>query len=416
MNYSLIPIGRTFFALGLLGLAVEHFIFGDFVTGRAPAWPESMPGRLAWAAVSGATLIWISIAILIGKQARAAAILGCLLIVSWALIRHLPVLAAESFLSGAWTRAGKALTFAAGMLVMAAASPGSETSQDFPFETRLNVWRAFIELGRFCLGLFLLLTGIQHFMFTEFVASLIPEWFPGDAVAWTYFAGVALIAGGIGLFVPRSARLAALLSGLMVFSWFWIVHIPRAFGAVTDSIAVFEALAVSGLAFVLAGAAGRSLRLSPSATRAAVVVAGAWVLAGCGAPVPADARNPILVVPIEEAEFAPVDPARPSGPRIATLWGDPDRGPSAMLLRMERSGGRLHYHSSDYHLAVIEGEMKHWARGEQEADAPVLGPGSYWFQPGGEAHADSCLADLCLMFVKWSGRRDGALAEEPGAR
>lgn len=33
-------------------------------------------------------------------------------------------------------------------------------------------------------------------------------------------------------------------------------------------------------------------------------------------------------------------------------------------------------HSSDYHLAVLEGEMKHWPRGDQEAEAPVLGPGS----------------------------------------
>jgi hypothetical protein len=39
----------------------------------------------------------------------------------------------------------------------------------------------------------------------------------------------------------------------MVFSWVWIVHLPRALGDVTDKIAVFEALAVSGIAFVLAG-------------------------------------------------------------------------------------------------------------------------------------------------------------------
>ena len=85
------------------------------------------------------------------------------------------------------------------------------------------------------------------------MASLIPAWFPGDAVFWTYFAGVALVAGGIGLLTPWTARLAALLSGIMVFSWFWIVHLPRTFASVSDGIAVFEALAVAGIAFVLAG-------------------------------------------------------------------------------------------------------------------------------------------------------------------
>jgi hypothetical protein len=76
---------------------------------------------------------------------------------------------------------------------------------------------------------------------------------PGDAVFWTRFAGVALIAGGAGLLLQKTAPLAALLSGAMVFSWVWIIHLPRIFASVSDGIAIFEALAVSGVAFVLAG-------------------------------------------------------------------------------------------------------------------------------------------------------------------
>jgi uncharacterized membrane protein len=252
---GLIRVGRVFFAIALIGLGVEHFIFQDFVTGRAPVWPASIPGGVAWAYLSGLTFVAIGSAILFGKRARSAAVLAGVLIASWAALRHLPVIAADSFLSGAWTRAGKALTFTAGAFAIAATFPKVE----LPPGTLLkfvNLGREFIIFGRWCLGLFLVLTGIQHFMFTEFVASLIPGWFPGNADFWTYFAGVALIAGGIGLFVPRTTRLAALLSGLMVFSWFWIVHIPRTFVGVSDSIAVFEALAVSGIAFVLAAYPG----------------------------------------------------------------------------------------------------------------------------------------------------------------
>ena len=47
--------------------------------------------------------------------------------------------------------------------------------------------------------------------------------------------------------------LAALLTGVMVFLWVWIVHVPRIFVSKSDNIAVFEALAVAGVAFVLAG-------------------------------------------------------------------------------------------------------------------------------------------------------------------
>ena len=82
-----------------------------------------------------------------------------------------------------------------------------------------------------------------------------------------------------------------------------------------------------------------------------------------------------------------------------------------MLMKMGRGTGRLHLHTADYELVVIEGTMKHWRTGEDETTAKPLGVGSYWFQPGGEPHADSCLSDTCVMFITWSGPRDVRLAE-----
>jgi quercetin dioxygenase-like cupin family protein len=84
-----------------------------------------------------------------------------------------------------------------------------------------------------------------------------------------------------------------------------------------------------------------------------------------------------------------------------------------MLLKLKKYGGSLHFHSSDYHLVLLQGTMRHWAEGEQEAEAKPLGPGSFWFQSGNQAHGDSCLTDECLMFVKWEGKRDTKLAEAP---
>lgn len=250
---KLIPVGRNFFAIALIGLGIHHFVFRDFVTGRAPAWSESIPGRVVWAYLTGIVFVGSGIAILADKMARSTAIFAGALIFLWALLRHIPVLATSSFLSGNWTGAGKALWLVGGCLAIAATFPKVKNDCNSSFMTLMNLNREFIVVGCVSLGWFMIQSGIQHFMFTEFVASLIPGWFPGNAVFWTYFAAVALIAGGIGLFIPRTARLAALLSGLMVFSWFWIVHIPRTFLTVSDGIAVFEALAFSGIAFVIAG-------------------------------------------------------------------------------------------------------------------------------------------------------------------
>jgi len=120
--------------------------------------------------------------------------------------------------------------------------------------------------------------------------------------------------------------------------------------------------------------------------------------------------QPMVVAPFSAARFAPIDPARPDGAAMAVLWGDPSAGPSAMLLKLKKGAGPLHSHTSDYHLVLVAGTAKHWAEGESEAGAAALGPGGYWFQPGGRVHGDSCLTDECLMFVQWAGKRDGKLA------
>lgn len=250
---KLVPVGRTFFALALIGLGVDHFIFGAFVMGRAPAWPTSLPGGLAWAYLTGMVFVGSGLALLTGKQARSAAILVGILVFLWALLRHLPVVATSPLFSGAWTNAGKALRFIGGILAVAATFPKVAPGRSTPLLRFMNHEGGFILVGQICLGLTLILNGTQHFIFVEFVASLIPAWFPGDAVFWTYFGGVALIAGGLGLLIPQTARWAALLSGLMVFSWFWIVHLSREIAGVADGIAVFEALATAGSLFVIAG-------------------------------------------------------------------------------------------------------------------------------------------------------------------
>lgn len=122
-------------------------------------------------------------------------------------------------------------------------------------------------------------------------------------------------------------------------------------------------------------------------------------------------KGAMIVTPFGDARFQPVDPKRPEGPQISVLRGDPATGPSSMLMRQFRGSSPMHIHSSDYDLVLIKGRMKHWGPGESEPQARVLEPGSYFFQPGDEAHAGACLSEECLMYVQWSGKRDGRLAE-----
>jgi hypothetical protein len=117
----------------------------------------------------------------------------------------------------------------------------------------LNAREGFVIAGTICLAVFMVNNGIQHFLYTEFVAALIPPWFPGNAVFWTYAASVFLFCGAAGMLYRPTAGIAALLTGVMVFAWVWIVHVPRVHVGVSDQIAVFEAPAIAGMAFMIAG-------------------------------------------------------------------------------------------------------------------------------------------------------------------
>ena len=247
--------GRLAFAVGLAAFGALQFVYGDFVPGRAPPWPSDVPGRLAWAYLSGAILILAGAAIVSGKRARWAAILSGVMIFLWALLRHLPELAANPH-GRVLTQTGKALALFGGAFAVAGSLPAVERITG-GLSRIVNSRDGFLNLGRWCLGAWLILGGTQHFQYTDIVVTLIPGWIPGHYF-WAYFAGSALIAGGAGLLLPQTARLAGALSGLMLSLWVIILHLPRAVVAADAQLrnewtAVFEALAFAGIAFVLAG-------------------------------------------------------------------------------------------------------------------------------------------------------------------
>lgn len=66
--------------------------------------------------------------------------------------------------------------------------------------------------------------GIQHFMYAEFVATLVPSFIPFK-LFWTYFTGAAMIAAGISLIANKLSAYAALLLGLMLIGFIALIHV-----------------------------------------------------------------------------------------------------------------------------------------------------------------------------------------------
>jgi uncharacterized membrane protein len=239
-------IGRLFFALSVVASGIYQLVTGRYVN-LVPVDPARLPP--AWQPYFfGVLFVLIGVALLVRRAVSAAAItLGALLLVLFFGF-SLPLALEHASTGYVWVDPLMELALLGGVGMAAARRDGSRgSSLDRVFETATR-------FAPFALGAFLAYCGAAHFPYAKYVASLIPPWIPAH-VFWTYFAAIALIAGGIGVLVPRTARLAATLSGIMLFSWVFLVHIPLAINThnVGEVSRGFQALSDSAVAFMLAG-------------------------------------------------------------------------------------------------------------------------------------------------------------------
>lgn len=246
----LVPVGRALFAIGLASIGLMHFFFMNFPWVIIPDFPAWMPFRLLWVVVIGTALVTSGVCILFDLKGRKVSAWTGVLLMALVIVAHLPSRFTSQYVwvLGAWTNALKEMALAGGAWIAALSfSDGEE----------LPGWleRA-LPVGRYLFGVMLAIFGLDHFLYPKFVALLVPVWV-GGATFWTYFAGSALIAGGFGIMERRVARLASLLTGVMIFLWVLMLHIPRAIADPYTNVgnewaSVFEALAFSGMAFMLA--------------------------------------------------------------------------------------------------------------------------------------------------------------------
>jgi DMSO reductase anchor subunit len=154
---------------------------------------------------------------------------------------------------GTWTKALKELAFSGSSFVVA----GSYSGQNIqPGSALMNLLKKIIPFGRVFFSITMIVFGIDHFLYTDYVAPLVPAWIPGHNF-WTYFAGVALIGSGVAIILRIKMKLVAALLGTMIFLWFIFLHIPRAiadpYGSRGNEMtSVFQSFGFSGIAFIIA--------------------------------------------------------------------------------------------------------------------------------------------------------------------
>ena len=250
---KLIKPGRVIFATSIMALGVLCFILKDFIIGRPPAWPAAFPLNPSLGYLTGSITIVAGMSILLNKKGGAASLVIAALIFLLSVLRHIPQY------MGDWPNTYKSLGLFGGALIIACSFYKSAVIPTTGFMANATMQKNMIAAGCILLAAFFIACGYAHFKYAAFVDSLIPAYIPFHSF-WTYFCGICLLAGGVGLIIPQTRKWAALLSGIMVSGWFILLHIPRFLANtndVSDRLGLCESFAFCGIFFVLAGMVAR---------------------------------------------------------------------------------------------------------------------------------------------------------------
>jgi len=251
---TLIKIGRIFFAIMLIGLAGQQIYYADFRPVLLPDWSSHIKGLNYTSYLVTVILLVTGVAIILNKKTREWALISGGMFLLLFLIGHVTYeLIVDPYKAhlGVWSNALKETALAGGAFAVAGSLPVSPGSSGL-----ILFLEKFIPYNRIFFALTMTLFGLDHFLYPEFVATLVPNWVPGH-LFWCYFAGVALMLSGIAIILKIQLKTAALLLGLMIFLWLVMLHIPRAIVApATDKgnelTSVLEALGFSGIAILIA--------------------------------------------------------------------------------------------------------------------------------------------------------------------
>jgi uncharacterized membrane protein YphA (DoxX/SURF4 family) len=259
---KLSDVGRIFYGISIAGIGFPTIYYKSFPYMLFP--PEhflnAVPAILYY--ITGTLLILIGACIVFEIKTRQVSLLfgGVLLLIFCFCFVPYEFMVNSNYKHLAeWENAEKELQLAGGAFLIAGCFSEKNENHLYRFLGKL------IPFGAIFFAIPIISYGILHFQFAKDVSTMVPSWIP-NPIFWTYFAGTALLGSGIAIIFKIKPVLIAALLGTMIFIWFIIIHVP---GVIASSSAdlegqvtsAFLALAYSGIAFVIAGAAKKKVDL-----------------------------------------------------------------------------------------------------------------------------------------------------------
>ena len=254
---KIMPFGRLFFAIPLAVFGSEHLTATASIATLVPRW---IPAPTFWVYLVGLAFLCAALSIAVLVQARLAAALVGMTLLTFVLTMDIPAVVANPRNRFFWALALRQLAFSGGAFAFAI-SPWStrrrQPSSAQPIAARL-------AFPRFFVGVASLFYGAEHLLHPEYVPGiplkkLTPEWIHGRIFV-SYFVGVILILAGVCLLVNKKTRMAATSLGLTILLTVLWIYLPMLLAAPTDVVALnyfFDTLLFCGAILLLANAMDR---------------------------------------------------------------------------------------------------------------------------------------------------------------
>lgn len=251
----IIRFGPMFFAIPLGFFGMQHFAFFEAVK---PAVPDWMPWPSFWTYFVGAALIAACLSILTEiKEDWAGWSLG-IMFVLFLLTIYLPSLVENPHDRFAISNPLRDVSLCVGALALALTRTRTRSTKGR--QQRLR-WLA--TALRWIFGATILYFGVEQFLHPEFAPGvplemLTPPWVPGH-IAWSWFAGIVLVAAGLCILANKRARWAATAVGVLYLLLVVFVYMAMEIAHPSVEISgeldfLVNTLAVGGAALLVAGA------------------------------------------------------------------------------------------------------------------------------------------------------------------
>jgi uncharacterized membrane protein len=240
--------GLTLFAVGMIGLGVLAFVYGDFAMVWQPVAPW-VPGRTALAYASGVLMLVGGVGLLFSSTvAWSVRILFPYLFV-WLLLK-VPALVVAPGMEAVWLGFGEIAVLFAGGWVLFARLGEVPTGSPLAF---LSGEKG-VYLAGMLFAVWLIPIGLSHIVYVKETAELVPARLP-YRVGWAYLTGAGQMACGLGVLLGILPRVAAWAEAGMISLFTILVWAPAIFAAPRTRLpwtAFFISWAIASGAWVVA--------------------------------------------------------------------------------------------------------------------------------------------------------------------